>query len=468
MLAEPQVARPGEVVRRGFASTTFQILPLIALVFGFAATTASVSVNPASDDAILVSTVGDLVAALNPQSGIRHIRLLAGDYAVSGPLTVPDGMTLEGAGVMRMENGLPAGFEPGTATTIRATANFEGDLLTLGNGVVLSGLRLEDFRTDPESKPQRLGNVVVVTSRVADDTVSAEISNSEIICPNDSGVMMNGPSGHCLLVFTRNLERQNAPPPHEGAQITARLERSIVHALGGAAALFEINFAARGKVAVTFDSNHIEGGLAVSGGASRPDLVTGAESSFESRDNLYVCPGSNPCNQSAAWWLFGGTSAPHGFAASGANHNLVRVHSVNDRIDGFKTGIWAVAARRWLSTSGPVSDNRIELELQGIRIQTAGEGAADLDLLGAFSAPEADGSQEFSPGDRNILRVLIRDAVGSSSPRANRFAYVVGPELEKNLGTGNRVEFAGSLEEFTHSNLGFSPAPPAAYFLEKP
>jgi len=109
-------------------------------------------------------------------------------------------------------------------------------------------------------------------------------------------------------------------------------------------------------------------------------------------------PEVTQCNQFAAWWLFGGTSAPHGLAAPGANHNLVRVHSVNDRIDGFKTGIWAVAARRFLTTSGPVSDNRIELELQGTRIQTAGEGAADLDLLGALSAADEDGSQEFFAG----------------------------------------------------------------------
>jgi hypothetical protein len=366
---------------------------------------------------------------------------------------------------MRVER-IACGFEPGTATTIRAAENFEGDILTLGNNVVLAGLRLEDFNTGSEEISTRKGNVVVVTSRAANDGVSAEISNSEIICPNNSGVMMNGPSGHCLLAFTRNLERQNAPPPHEGAQIAVRLERSIVRALGGAATLFEMNFAARGKVSVTFDGNLIEGPLAISGGASRPDLVTGAESSFESRNSLYVCPGT--CEY-PAWWLFGGTSAPApGLSAPGANHNLVHVHSVNDRIDGFKTGIWAVAARRFLTASGPVSDNRIELELQGTRIRTTGEGAADLELLGAFSAAEDDGNQEFLPGDRNIVHVLIRDAVGSSSPRANRYADVLGPKLDSNLGTGNRVEVEGSLEEFTYTNSGFSPAPPAEYFLDKP
>ena len=299
-----------------------------------------------SDDVILVSTVAELEAALDPQNTGRHIRVRAGDYPVSAPLIVPDGTTLEGASIMRMESGAPAGFEPGTATTIRAAANFEGDLLTLGNDVVLAGLRLEDFDTGSEEVSIRKGNVVVVTSRAAADIVSAEIRNSEIICPNNSGVMMNGPSGHCLLVFTRNLGREQAPPPHEGAQIAVRLERSIVRALGGAATLFEMNFAAHSSVSVSFDENLVEGPLVISGGASRPDLVTGAESAFESRNSRYVCPGA--CEY-PAWWLFGGTSAPQpGLAARGANQNLVRVHSVNDRIDGFKTGIWAVAARRFI------------------------------------------------------------------------------------------------------------------------
>ena len=182
-----------------------------------------------------------------------------------------------------------------------------------------------------------------------------------------------------------------------------------------------------------------------------------------------MCSETSQCNQFAAWWLFGGTSAPQpGLAAPGANQNLVRVHSVNDRIDGFKTGIWAIAARRFLTASGPVSDNRIELELGGTRIQTAGEGAADLELLGAFSAPEADSSQEFSPGDRNILHVLMHEVSGSAAPRANSYTDVFGPELKSNFGTGNRLEFAGSLEEFTRSNSSLSPAPPAEFFLDQP
>jgi hypothetical protein len=451
---------------QSFNSSALCCLTLAALASVCVATAGCGSARAIPDEVILVGTVAELEAALRPQNTGRHIRVRAGDYPVNAPLIVPDGTRLEGEGVMRVEGGSPAGIEPGTVTTIRAAANFEGDLLTLGNEVVLAGLRLEDFNTGFEEISIRKGNVVVVTSRAANDSVSAQIRNSEIICPNNSGVMMNGPSGHCLLVFTRNLKRQDAPPPHAGAQIAVRLERSIVRAAGGAGALFEMNFAAHGRVAVTFDGNHIEGPLAIAGGASRPDLVTGAESSFESRNSRYVCPGT--CVH-PAWRLFGGTSAHlPGLAVPGANHNLVRVHSVNDRIDGFQTGISAAAARRWLTASGPVSDNRIELELKGTRIRTTGEGAADLELLGALSAAEDDGNQEFLPGDRNILHVLIRNSVGSFSPRTNGYTAVLGPKLVSNLGTGNRVEFEGSLEEFTQSNPGLSPAPPAEYFLDKP
>jgi hypothetical protein len=464
-MVERRIATSTEGTRRPLNSAARRVLILTALASVCVASAGCGAAGASSDDVILVSKVAELEAALRPQNAGKHIRVKGGDYPINRPLIVPDGTRLEGDGIMQVEGGLPAGFEPGTATTIRAAANFEGDLLTLGNDVVLTGLRLEDFNTGSEEVSIRKGNVVVVPSRAAQDSVSAQIRNSEIICPNNSGVMMNGPSGHCLLVFTRNLERQTAPPPHEGAKIAVRLERSIVRAPGGAGALFEINFAAHGRVSVTFDGNHIEGPLAIGGGASRPDLVTGAESSFESRNNLYVCrPGS--CEFSA-WRLFGGTSAHlPGVAAPGANHNLVRVHSVNDRIDGFQTGISAAAARRWLTASGPVSDNRIELELKGTSIRTTGEGAADLELLGAFSAPEDDGNQEFLPGDRNLLHVLVRDAAGSSSPRANLYADVFGPKLESNLGSGNRVEFEGSLEEFTHSNAGLIPPPPAEFFLD--
>ena len=70
-----------------------------------------VASTPAELNEVLqVSTSSELIAALAPQSQARNIHLQAGDYAIDQPLYVPDGVALSGAGVMRMENGLPAEF----------------------------------------------------------------------------------------------------------------------------------------------------------------------------------------------------------------------------------------------------------------------------------------------------------------------------------------------------------------------
>lgn len=439
----------------------------IAFVLGAVASNGSSSTKLTSDAFIPVRTVEELVAALEPRNAGRHIRLHSGEYAVDHPLTVPDGTVLEGTGVMQVENGLPLGFEPGTATTIRVTSGFAGDVITLGNGSVLSALRLEDLKTEPGSAPQRSGNVIVVGSRAAHDVVSAEIRDCEVTNPNPMGVALDGPIGHDLVVLTRNLARQDDPPPHEGAAITVRMERSILRANGGGGAVFIINFAAHGKVSVVLDGNVLEGALNVAGGTSRPDLVTGAEAVFESRNNLYALrPGGY---DAIAWRVYGGSSSHvPGLASPGSSFNVAHIISDHDRIIGFKVGIRATGGRRWQSASGPLKDNRLELELRGTQIQTEGEGAADLVLQGAMSDLEFDDNREFPAGDRNVLRVLMHGVTGSSAPRANTYADVFGPELESNRGSGNRLEFAGSLAGFEQSNTGITPAPPAEFFLDQP
>lgn len=466
MPGESRIALPSAGGHRLFHPPALATLGLIAIVNCIAATTGCMSAKADSANVILVSSAAELVAALQVQSTDRHIiHLLPGDYPVDGPLTVPNGMVLKGAGVMRMENGLPVEFEPGTVTTIRVASGFEGNLMTLGHDAVLQGLRLEDLKTEPGITPQRSGNVILVGSRAANDIVSAEIRECELINPNPMGVTMEGPTGHDLVVLTRNPARQDKPPPHEGAAITVHMERSILRANGGGGAVFIINFAAHGKVSMVLDGNVLEGTLNVSAGTSRPDLVTGAEVLFESRNNLYALrPGGY---DAFAWGIYGGSSSHiPGLSAPGASFNVARIISDHDRITGFKTGIRAIGARRWNSASGPLTDNRLELELHGMHIQTEGEGAADLVFQGAVSDLELDDNREFPPGDRNILRVLMRDVAGSSAPRANSYADVFGPELEANRGSGNRLEFSGSLEEFTQSNQSLSPAPPAEFFRD--
>jgi len=92
---------------------------------------------------------------------------------------------------------------------------------------------------------------------------------------------------------------------------------------------------------------------------------------------------------------------------------------------------------------------------------------ADLKLYAAVSEKDQTGSQEFLPGNGNILRVRIQGAAGSGI-RANEYVPVVGPLLPPNMGVGNRIEFVGDPAEFAHSNKGFEPLPPTAYFVDEP
>lgn len=412
---------------------------------------------------ILVHDSTELAAALDRRNAGRHIRVLSGDYAITNPLVVPDGTLLEGSGVMQIVDGLPAGFEPGTETTLRVAAAFEGDLMTLGNSSIISGLKLLDIAPMPATAAPRPGNAVMVGSRGPGDRVAAEIRDCEIVNPQSYGVANDGPAGHAIVVLTRNPARQADPPPHEGAALKLHMLRSIVRATGDGGAVFALNFATRGEISVTFDDNRIEGPVSIAGGASRPDRVTHASTSFESNGNLYA---RNPGGLDRFGWRVIGGSSAHipGLASPGASFNQTRVQSVDDRIEGFKVGILAAAGRRWLSASGPVSDNRVELELTGTRIRTEGQDSADFLLQGTLSEEAPDVGREFPAGDRNVLRIRMQGVAGSPTERANRYIDVYGPSAPADRGAGNRLEFAGKAADFAGANMSISLAPPAEFF----
>ena len=116
-----------------------------------------------------------------------RIRVRAGTYDVSHALVVPEDASVFGEGVMLVdESRLPHGFDPAGRTVLRATSALVGDIVTLGNGAILRGLTIEDA-------PGRSGgNLVVVSSRAAGDSVAATIAECELINPNPSAVGAQG------------------------------------------------------------------------------------------------------------------------------------------------------------------------------------------------------------------------------------------------------------------------------------
>ncbi len=389
---------------------------------------------------IVVTTTAELEAALSPANEGAQILVRAGEYDLSQALTVPDGATVAGEGVMAFDaSGQPTGFEASGRTVLRATAALAGDLLTLGNGATIRGLVIEDLA----GRPLR-GSPVVVVSRAAGDFISAHIEASEIINPNPSG---SGLSGRGVVVATRN-----PGPSHEGAVLRVRMTQSIVRSPAAAIGVFAINFASRARIKLDLENNVIGGGLNATGGVGSPDAVTGAGVTIESRRNLYRSDSAVPTPN--GWTLFGGADVPSLLVASKAStFNSLEIHSQDDTIAAFATGISAAGARRFNSLSEPMSSNSVVMDLHGTRLATT---TADLRLSGALSL--AGGS----PGDDNTLRVLMGQATGSG-PRANQYADSRTPSMA-NLGTGNRLEIIGNANAFDQTNTGFVPPPPAEFF----
>jgi hypothetical protein len=412
---------------------------------------------------LVVRSAPQLRDALQPENAGRHIRVLRGDYTIDRSLAVPDGATLEGEGVMLTgPDGLPGGFEPGTETTLRASGGFEGHLLTLGHGSAVKGLRLLQAVNPPAQPPARGGNVVFVGSRAPNDTIAASILECDIVSPGRGGFNDAGPIGHGIAAVTLNPALGAPPAAHENAQVSVSVRRSIVRA-GTGAAVFANNFAARGKVTLRLEGNRFEGYLVAAAGVSRPDGVTGSVTSVESRRNLYTRSGFDR----HGWLLLGGSTSPHfpDAASPGASRNQLHLESTADRIEGFRYGIQAAAARRLGAQSAALSDNRLDLHLQGTKFVTQSDDAADLVLQAALSEiGQASGPGEFPAGDRNVLRLQMSGVTGSGQ-RRNVFADVVGPQQPANRGTGNRLEIAGEVATFRQANPAIEPPPDPRYFV---
>jgi hypothetical protein len=435
-------------------------------VLVLAACRAQAAESAAGGQPLVVQTPQQLVEALQPRNAGRRIRILRGDYDVDRPLLVPDGATLEGEGVMVTgPDGLPGGFEPGTATALRATGAFDGPLLTLGHRSAIRGLRLLDVGNAAPQPALRRGNVVYLVSRAPRDVISASVDDCEIVTDQAPGFSEVGPHGHGLVILTLNPNLGAPPAAHAGARLELAVRRSIVRTRVGAA-VFANNFAPDGEIRLRLEGNRFEGYLVASGGTTRPEQVHDSRTVIESQANVYGRTGFDRFG----WHLLGASTSPHVQDAPGQGgvRNLLRMISRDDRIEGFRTGIRAAAARRLGFTSESLSDNRLEIELRGTRIVTEGDAAADLVLRATVSEIEQEKApMELAAGDRNVLRLKMAGVTGSG-PRRNVFADVVGPLEPAHFGTGNQLQVVGDAKSFGQANRAIEPPPGPQRFVGGP
>lgn len=431
------------------------------------------------DNAATISTSSELLAALSPANAGRRVHIRAGTYDIDRPLTVPDGMTLEGAGVMAFaRDGYATGFRDGPRTTLRMTSNTGGDILTLGHNVTLRNIEIVDLEG-------RAGNVVAVVSRRPADTVSATIVESVLVNPNLLGIAPSSAFGRGLYIVTRNANLQNDPPPEANSVVGVSFLRSVIRSPAGGGGFFAYNFAPNSRISLEISRSLVGGSDEAGGGASRPDAVHDSEVRITSQGNLYRNEWANRCSQALLGWnLTGGSGSPLPLTVPETARNGLIVRSTNDRIDGFTTGILATGTRRFFGKprNGPGTDNRIDLQLIGTTISTplcpAGvrsentsgiptaqmASVADLRLIGGNVA-----NSGLEPGDGNTVHVELRGVTGSGT-RANRYANSGGSfgTLEAGLrGKGNRLEIVGDRETFIRTNHGIDPAPGPEFFTAK-
>ena len=421
----------------------------------------AVATEPALDGTRTVRNVAELRAALDGGVAATTVRLLAGDYPLDRPLVVPDGVLLEGIGTMAVRDGRAAGFDAGPVTVIRAARSFDGDLVTLGNDARVRSLLLLD-QTPSRGAALRQGNVVALVSRSAGDRLSARIEDCEIVSGGAMGVTTRGPVGHGIVVLTRSPSLGESGQPHVGSTVSLHLSRSRVQARG--ASLFVVNFASRSEIEVTLEGNLMAGPIVASGGASRPQLVSGSRVHLHSSGNLYQH--SDEGEDSFGWMLYGG-STPHlpSLATPGPRDNELSMQSNGDRIEGFRIGVLAGGARRRYEIAGPPIDNRARLDLVDLSISTHGDRPLGVALHGAI-AGEGDvaiAGPGFPAGEGNVLWARMRSMRVDEPQVGNRYSATFGdPRMDPAAGT-NRLVLAGTAEDFARDNPGFPPPPPDAF-----
>jgi hypothetical protein len=342
-------------------------------------------------------------------------------------------------------SGLPTGTALAGETRLRSTVSLFGDVVTLGDGARLANLVIEDIA-------DRAGNVVAISTRYVGDVVFASIAQCELINPNAAGIQPPGPTGHGVLLISRNLGFNFDPPPHDDSAISLNMAGSIVRSPGGGSGVMAINFASRSRIAVELRGNVIGGGVVAAGGVSRPDDTYDSSVRIESHKNLYRS--DSPLPTEVGWQLDGGADAPiPGLVAGTTIANEIYFRSTLDRIEGFAGGILARGGRRISALAGQISLNQVEINATQLEMVTT---TRDLELYGDFS---------FAPGVTagadNLLRLGLRRANGSGVSDNQYGDSNVVPA------GGNQFEVPGSSVAFGHNNSGIDPLPAAEFFTSR-
>lgn len=409
----------------------------------FMAVVAAIGYPAAALADAVVGDTASLVAALSESRAGDRITVLAGRYELSEALTVPDGVTLAGEGVMQFDaSNLPAGMAPAGRTVLKAATWLTGDVVTLRDRAGLQGLVIEDAEG-------RAGNVVVISSRTEGDSVAAWINQCEIVNANPAGVSPGGPIGRGVLLVTRNPNLGADPPPHENAAMSLTMNKSIVRAPLGGSGVMGVNFASHSRTTMLLTGNVIGGGLDVAAGVSRPDEVSDSSTTVESSRNLFRS--DSPLPSPYGWNVVAGTDAPvPGLAVQTTHANRLSIGSTHDRIEGFATAVYGHGGRRNSPLAGAVSMNELDFRVSDLVMQSA---TSDFLLFGDFSHVAG-----MPAGDENVTRVVLRGATGSGL-RANRYEHSL-----TGLGIGNKLVFPGNANAFQQTNRNILPPPPANVF----
>jgi hypothetical protein len=407
----------------------------------------------------VVSTVEELKSAMASADPGSKVLVRSGTYLVAETLHVPDGITLVGESRMRYVDGRPVGLDPATASWIKATTAFAGEVLSLGDEVVVRRLGVESAA----GVAPNYGNVIGARSRKAGDWVSVTIAESQLVNPNPAGVSFGAPIGRSLFFISQDPEQGNPPTPHVGSTIEARIRDCFVQAPAAGSAVLAINFASESRIDVVLDNNNFQGNLDASGGTSRPALTSNSSTTIRSRRTVWSHPDPQNASPNAIGFLIvGGSTAPVGTTAGGVS-NTTYIVSTDDRIEGFPIAVRAIAGRRFNPGSGMCHHNTIDLRLSDTVIQTPDTPTAADFHVAAAQSDLSGGNSEYVPGNGNTLRFQA-SGIRASGPRANVFADVRGPVNEGNFGSNNALEVAGTPEHFATVNTGVEPPPAPEFF----